>query len=214
MNATVRSLAFAGALVAALSAPPSEAATPASLAFTVLRNGEPIGSHTYTFEKDHGALKVTVDTSVAVKVVMIPVYRFEHHDEEVWRDDRLTELASKTNDDGTRHHLNVAADASGLEVDGDEKPSRLPAAMLPASLWNPDTVRQGALMNTLDGHPMTIHVADAGEETVDVHGHPTPAHHYVLTGDLARELWYDAAGTLVQVRFKAKDDSDLRYVLK
>lgn len=187
---------------------------PDSLNFTVLRNGDAVGHNTLTFRNDAKGLDVTVDTNVVVKIMIIPVYRFEHHDEEVWRDGHLIALSSTTNDDGTHHHLKVAADGTGLEVNGDDKASRLPPSLLPASLWNEATVRQATLLNTLDGRTMTVKVADLGSDTVMVHGQPRAARHYAVTGDLARELWYDADGTLVQVRFKAKDDSDILYVLK
>lgn len=205
--------AIALALLATTSAAFAKPHVPDSLSFTVLRNGDAIGSHKVLFQQGAGGLKVAIDTNIVVKILMVPVYRFVHHDQEVWQDGHLLSLSSVTNDDGKHHHLKVAADAKGLEIKGDDKTSLLPTATIPASLWNPATVTQGSLMNTLDGHPMKIHVKDLGTETVSVHGQPRPAHHYAVTGDLAREVWYDADGNLVQVRFKADDKSDIRYVL-
>jgi hypothetical protein len=158
-------------------------------------------------------LEVVIDTSVVVRIAMIPVYRFEHHGHEVWRNDRLQALESKTNDDGTHHTLAARAATGGLEINGDGTAIRQPAGVIPASLWNRATIAQANLMNTLDGHAMTVKITDLGPETVSVRGAARPARHYAMAGDLARELWYDDAGTLVQVRFKAKDDSDIRYVL-
>lgn len=183
------------------------------LSFSVLRNGEVVGSHSLRFQPQADGIGVAVDTNVVVKMAMIPVYRFEHHGQEVWRNGQLVALHSTTNDDGTHHVLKVSGGAGGLEVEGDGAVSHLPAAMVPASLWNPATAAQGTLINTLDGHAMAVRFADLGDDTVTVHGQPRHARHYAMTGDLSRELWYDAAGTLVQVRFKAKDDSDIRYVL-
>lgn len=186
-----------------------------ALTFTVLRNGEAVGSHVLRFQATDGnGVQVSTDTNVVVKMAMIPVYRFEHHGREVWKDGHLVALTSETNDDGTRHALKVNGDGGGLSVNGDGKASRLPAETLPASLWNSGTVTRATLLNTLDGHAMDVHVADLGGDQVSVGGHAVPAHHYAMTGDLSRELWYDAAGTLVQVRFKAKDDSDIQYVLR
>lgn len=184
-----------------------------SLSFAVLRNGDPVGTHTVRFQPQPDGFSVAIDTNVVVKMAMIPVYRFEHHGQEVWRGDQLVGLSSTTNDDGTRHTLKVKGGAAGLEVNGDGNSARLPGAVLPASLWNRATTGQGVLMNTLDGHAMNVRVSDLGDDTVTAHGQPRRARHYAITGDLPRELWYDDHGTLVQVRFKAKDDSDIRYVL-
>ncbi|MBR9970567.1 DUF6134 family protein [Magnetospirillum sulfuroxidans] len=185
------------------------------LSFTVLRNGDAVGSHILRFQSmSDGTLVVTTDTNVVVKMAMIPVYRFEHHGREIWHGDHLMALNSETNDDGTHHVLKASGATGALIADGDGKIARLPAETVPASLWNNATVVQGTLLNTLDGHAMAVHIADLGEDTVTVSGHPHPARHYAMTGDLNREVWYDSTGGLVQVRFKAKDDSDIQYVLK
>lgn len=185
------------------------------LSFTVLRDGEAVGTHVVRFQPaPDDSLNVSVDTNVVVKMAMIPVYRFEHRGREVWKDGHLVALASETNDDGTRHTLKVSGDPAGLAVTGDGAASRMPVETLPASLWNSGTVARSSLMNTLDGHAMTVRIADLGGEAVSVNGRTVPAHHYAMTGDLSRELWYDGSGTLVQVRFKAKDGSDIQYVLR
>lgn len=208
LAALVASLGVAASASALAVEAPREA-----LSFTVLRNGEPVGTHVVRFQNQADGLDVAVDTNVVVKMAMIPVYRFEHHGHELWQQDKLVSLVSTTNDDGDHHSLKVAAGSAALEVNGDGKASRMPAAAVPASLWNRATVAQATLLNTLDGHAMSVHITDLGDDTVTVHGQPRKAHHYSMAGDLARDLWYDGAGTLVQVRFKAKDDSDIQYVL-
>jgi hypothetical protein len=184
------------------------------LSFTVIRNGDTVGSHTLRFQPAADGVTVTIDTNVVVKVAMIPVYRFEHHGQEVWQRDHLLALNSTTNDDGTRHSLKVNGGGGALEVNGDGTASRLPAATIPASLWNRATIGQGTLLNTLDGRAMNVTITDLGTETVTVSGQSRPARHYAMAGDLNRELWYDDTGTLVRLRFKGKDDSDIQYVLK
>ena len=47
-----------------------------------------------------------------------------------------------------------------------------------------------------------------------VGGAERQAEHYKLTGDLARELWYDGDGVLRRVRFQAEDESTIEYVLQ
>ena len=130
------------------------------------------------------------------------------------KDGHLVVLTSETNDDGTRHTLKVSGDPAGLAVTGDGAASRMPVETLPASLWNSGTVARSSLLNTLDGHAMAVRIADLGADQINASGRTVAAHHYAMTGDLSRELWYDGSGTLVQVRFKAKDGSDIQYVLR
>jgi hypothetical protein len=207
---------FAAAVAAALLASAAQAMQVPSqpLNYTVLRDGAPVGRHVVTFQPTDGGTKVDITTDVAVKIAFITVYRFEHKGSEVWKDARLVALTSKTNDDGTDHQLQVEAKGDGLHVVGDGKATKADPGIVPASLWNPSLVTQNVLLNTLDGQQMRVTVTDKGADTVMVQGKGVPARRYVVDGDLKRELWYDEAGTLVQIRFKAKDDSDILYVLR
>ncbi|HSV28569.1 MAG TPA: DUF6134 family protein [Candidatus Omnitrophota bacterium] len=183
--------------------------------FTVLRNGDPVGSHTIEIRPGEAGTTVDIATNVVVKIAMIPVYRFEHRGSERWRDGRLLAMSSQTNDDGTRHSLDVRDTGNDvLDVVGDGQRNSVGGAIVPASLWNRATVAQTILLNTLDGRRMAVTVQDLGSEAVMVRGQARPARHYSLTGELQRELWYDESGLLVQVAFKGRDDSDIRYVLR
>lgn len=209
-------LAAASLFLAAsqFSAAPVLAAPPPGgvLDFTVLRNGSEVGRHEMLFRNEADGLKIDIRTNVAVKVAFITAYRFEHEGHEVWQGGRLARLWSKTNDDGTKHVLDVTAGGDDLVVMADGKEPQKSSTSIPASLWNERIVQQKNILNTLDGTRMTIQVSDLGTESVVVKNTRVPARHYALTGDLQRELWYDAQNVLVKVRFKAKDGSDIEYL--
>ncbi len=210
--------ALAAAAVSILSlqlhVAPANAAPPQGgvLDFTVLRNGTEVGRHEMLFRSEADGLKIDIRTNVAVKVAFITAYRFEHEGHEVWQGAHLARLWSKTNDDGTKHVLDVTAGGDSLVVMADGKEPEKSSASIPASLWNERIVQQKSILNTLDGSRMAIQVADLGTEIVLVKGAKVPARHYAITGDLQREVWYDAQNVLVKVRFKAKDGSDIEYL--
>ncbi|NQU72206.1 MAG: hypothetical protein HQ514_16755 [Rhodospirillales bacterium] len=193
---------------------PSHATARSDLSYTVLRNGDPIGSHGYSFKEDGGRLVVDINTDIKVKVAFLTVYRFEHQASEEWHRGKLVSTTSVTNDDGENHKLKVSFGGSNLKIDGDGKKSVAAYGSMPASLWHPDTVKNSVLLNTLDGTMMSVKVDELGPEQVKVKGHDVSAQHYRLTGDLERELWFDPSGTLVQVRFKGDDGSDISYVMR
>jgi len=217
MHKRIRSdIAVLAVGAAILTTGPALAATVPSgdLSFTVLRNGDPIGTDVLTFQQRAGHLTVRVKTNIAVKVAFITVYRFRHQSREVWTKGRMTFIESTTDDDGTPHTLHAEAAQGELVVDGDSKRSIAPAQIVPASLWDNDIVTSRTLLNTLNGTQMTINVRDLGPEKVMVHGRPTTARHFVLTGQLERELWYDDRGVLVQAKFKGSDGSNIVYALR
>lgn len=191
----------------------SYANLPSSLSFTVLRNGDPIGKHEYTFKESGARTFVDIVTDIKVKIAFITAYRFEHEAKEEWFKDKLIKTSSKTNDDGDDHFLRVTKTKSALNIVGDGKESTAEYGIMPASLWNPETIKHTSLLNTLDGHIMSVNVDDLGTEDVPVKGEMVKAQHYRLSGDLERELWFDDRGLLVQVSFKGDDGSDISYVL-
>lgn len=214
MFGTLRSIVLSS-LVALATLPAAALAASQDLSYTVVREGKVVGSHKLSFSTAaDGAEQVAIVTNVAVKIAFITVYRFEHEGAERWQGGALVGLTSKTNDDGTPNELSVKAEGGELKVIGNGKASTMPLGTIPASLWNPAIVKQKTILNTLDGHPMNVTFADKGVETVTVKGAPVQATHYVMEGDLKRELWFDAEGVLVKLRFRGKDDSEIVYELR
>jgi len=197
----MRILGMAVGLAFALAAPANALSLPSSgtLKFDVIRKGKDIGDHSYSFSGSRNAFSVKISTDIAVKIPLIrtTVYSFKHKSTEHWKAGKFKKLNSTTNDDGTPNQLSTASKGA-----------------LPASLWNDDIVRSGKLMNTVDGKIMSIRVADLGMESVDTKRGKVNAHHYRLSGDLARDLWYDGDGNLARVAFKADDGSTVTYVRK
>ena len=104
--------------------------------------------------------------------------------------------------------------ADALSVKSDVTTRTSVGDAIPASLWNAKLTERSQLLNTLDGTEMNVTIEDRGVERVSVGGDTVDARHYVISGDLKREVWYDTTGVLVKVRFRADDDSEIQYVLK
>ena len=187
------------------------------LDFVVFRDGEEIGSHVLKFKADNsGTVEVDIETDIAVSMMFVTVYRFEHEGHERWENGQLVSLISETDDDGEAHDLVVRADGAVLEVSDNGVTVERPFGLLTGSLWHSGIVGAPAttLLNTLNGNAMNITVQDVGDEQVQGEQGLVAARHYRLTGDLEREVWYDTDGVLVQIRFSADDGSEILYVLQ
>ncbi len=169
------------------------------LTFDVIRKGKDIGDYSLRFTPNGDGLNVDIRTDVAVKVPVIGVaaYRFEQTSAESWRGGRLQSLSSTTNDNGTPHQIHVG-----------------PSALVPASLWNAEIVKRREVLNTIDSSTDSVSVREIGPESVATGQGTVRATHYVMSGGLNRELWFDGNGQLVHVRFAADDGSTIDYVLR
>lgn len=215
MNTVLRCVAASLAtVIVALSATMAQADT---LNYTVLRDGKTIGTHAVTIDQKGGATEVAIETDIAVKVFFVTAYKFKHTSQESWSNGKLVSITSTTDDDGIAKALNARAERGRLTVDskvkGNERRQHADANAFPASLWNAATVKQSALLNTLDGAVMTVAVEDLGSENVDAGGTSVQAQHYAITGELTRELWFDATNRLVRMSFPDKTNTKITYAL-
>ena len=210
--------AFLVAILVGAAAPAARAEiVPESgiLDFTVVRDGSNIGTHHLTFRRKDDHIDVDVVSRIAVKVAFITVYRFDHDGHEAWQAGKLMTMETKTHDDGKDHLLKVVRNGNGsFHATADGKSFDSDGAAVPASLWNPEFVKSGKLMNSLVGGPLKVSVAYKGEEAIKVHGKDVKAKHFSMTGEFERELWYDDHWVLVHMELKGKDGSKVQYVLR
>lgn len=183
--------------VAALpaNADSSSAAAKIHRVFDIVRGGDKIGTDTIDIERQNGTITVKLKTNVSVKVMFVEAYRYEHSCNEVWKNGQLVAFKSETNDNGTKHSVDVTAKPDKLSMEADGKHSELPKTAAPASLWSKDTIQKPEAFDPETGKRMSIKVTDLGEEPVTIHGVTHQAHHYrlsdTLEGDFTRDIWFD-----------------------
>jgi hypothetical protein len=201
MQHNLRAAGLAAGLTIALAAAGLAASPPSAgrLDFDVVRNGKDIGDHSFAFSGSPAQLEVQVRTDVHVQVPLIRanLYSFTHQSTESWRGGHLAGLTAETDDDGTPHRISIGAGET-----------------LPASLWADDTVSATTLINTIDGRAMRVRVTDMGSETVPAGCGSVNARHFRISGDLERDVWYDADGLLARLTMTAEDGSLVTYVRK
>lgn len=184
-----------------------------TLHFEVLRDGSPIGTHVVRFREEGGTLTVENEVRIAVTIAFITVYRYEQDRTETLRDGRIVAFYNRTDDDGEVTEVTGRAVEGGIEVIGPQVRHTVPGDMVLTGYWDYETVDQRRLLDVGDGTVLEIVVADGGVETVEAWGREVEARRYALTGDIEKELWYDAAGIWVHMRQVARDGSIIEYLL-
>jgi hypothetical protein len=184
------------------------------LDYKVVREGDDIGTQSVEFIRNGDHLTVRTHVNIVVTVLGIPVFRFTHEAEEQWQKGQLTAFRSKSNDDGEPRDVTLKLDGDRLRGTYNGRTLDLPASLIPASLWRPDTIQQTVLLDTIKGRDRQVTVADKGVEKIKIRGQTIEAHHYAMTGQIIRDIWYGPDGQIVQVRFPAKDGSQIQVVLR
>ncbi len=175
--------------------------------FLVLRHGNVIGEHLFTFSRRNGDFVVEVAIDIAVDLLGVTLFRFTHRAEEVWREGWLHSLVSATDDDGTLWRLESQRRDGALRGKVNDVAFDVSGFVIPASLWHRDTPKTQALFGTIDGRVKVVRSAALGEEPVTAGGNRVQARHYRLTGQLERDVWYGPDCGIAKVTFPARDGS-------
>lgn len=183
------------------------------LDYEVIREGERIGTHAVVIQGDASRLSIATRTDISIEFLGITLYRFQYDAKEDWIDGRLARLTSRTNNDGRALRVDLALVNGRLRGTCNGASLDLPASLLPVSVWHPDILRRPVLFDQYNCVERRVQTADRGIMPVLAKGQALTARHYAMTGQLKRDIWYGPDGQTVQVRFPAKDGSEITFVL-
>lgn len=82
----------------------------------------------------------------------------------------------------------------------------------PTTHWNPGVLGASRVLNTISGKVTEVDLIPMGEEQVMVEGRSVTARRFRYTGEIQPDVWYDADGRWVKMRFNAKDGSTIESV--
>jgi hypothetical protein len=183
------------------------------IAFDVERDGDVVGQYTINFTRTDQGVLAEAKADVDVNLLFVPVYSMTYQARELWQGGQLQSLEAFTNDDGELIHVQATREADGLEVKANDQTFETPA-VLPISHWNPALLAGGPLLNGMTGKVDEVKVSDQGLDTVSTRNGSLRARHYLYSGDLNGEIWYDEDGRWVKLRFRADDGSMIDYICR
>ena len=202
----VRTTLIAPALLVGLAlvaAPRACAAETEVRTFNVSVDGKPSGQYTMTITKgDGGAVSLTCDAHVKVKVLGVTAYHYDFFDIEEWKDGRLQSLRSRCDDDGKKFEVVATAGEKGLsvKVNGSEKLVRGDAYLTTACCLPDAKRRDGALplMEADNGEEIDGKIQLVSSGPMNVAGQVVNVTRYRLTSLVAHDVWYDGADRMVR----------------
>jgi hypothetical protein len=203
-------------LIVALSALTAVAATePATtdLRFSVLRNGDPIGTMTMQIRRDGSGTVARTKTHIRVKLGFVTLYRFDQTQTEHWADGHFVSLSAETDDNGTSHLVSAKAGHDAVRVDADGDTKDLAPSIIPDSLWNPALLGQKSVLSAEDGAVLSVHAIDRGEDRLDLSGRSIKARHYSIEGTQPQDVWYGSDHRLIKMEMRGRDGSKIEYRL-
>jgi hypothetical protein len=186
------------------------------LNFRVFMSGQDIGRKTVHFKRDGELLRVDTHIEMVARFAFIPVYRYEHRNQETWRGDDLEALDAWTNDDGKQSEVKVRTEGDMLRMIAGARSLRLPRDARPSNYWHQLLISTKTGINNQLGEAIALETTAIGSETLMVRGAPVKTQRFkllgydIIYGERAKrpyldvDLWYDELGLLVHMTFPFK----------
>lgn len=186
-------------------APPARAAEEKRVSFSILKEGDPIGRERYQIQQDGDQVMVQLSVESKVHILFLD-FNYHHTRNEIWNGEHLEKLIADTDDDGSKHHVEALQDPSGeLKLVSDRRPIPLPADAYPLVMWRKSVITHGTLFAVeSDDAPYHVTIKDIGPDPVMIGADRIECEHYAMSGDVDRDLWYDAEGMLAKVSFRRR----------
>lgn len=181
--------------------------------YSISRDGEPVGQQRLEFVGDQGKLRVLSHTDLNVRFMGLNLYGFDQQVEELRQDDKIVSLNSESNDDGTIKKVTLALQGDRLKGSYNGTQRDIDPHLSTSLFWQQPPLGDSRVIDCLRGKERDVTISDLGSETLDLPAGRIEAHHYRVTGELKRELWYGADGILLAGQLRARDGSVVRQEL-
>jgi len=181
--------------------------------YAISRDGAPIGQQRMEFVNDGEKLRVLSHTELEVTLLGMSLYGFNQQVEEVRANGKIMSLTSEADDDGTDRKVSLSLQGDMLKGAYNDNDRIIDPKLITSLFWQKPSIGETQLIDTLRGKVKDVNVKDLGPETLSLPVGRVETHHYQMTGEWKRDLWYDASGTLVAGEL-VKDGATVRQELQ
>ncbi len=205
--AAPRLLAPLGAFALPLSAPrPAAAGTvtgavphePVSRTFNVFLGKERIGFHRFSIIPGAatGDWDVAVDIDMKVDLFLFGEVVYVHSSREAWRQGRIVELTSSTDDDGDLYQVSGAAAGDHFTLRGEDGEVEAPGSLVTSNtVWSEAICREKRIIDATMGAVVGLRATPDGSRTATTDAGEETARAYDVACPMIKgSFWYDEAG--------------------
>jgi hypothetical protein len=183
--------------------------------YAISRDGTPVGQQRMEFVRDGEKLRVISHMQVEVTLLGMTLFNFNQRAEEVRAGGNVVSLASDADDDGKTRQVSLTLEGDRLKGIYNKDAHRDVDPKWPTSLfWQKPATGATHVIDSVNGKLRDVTVTEVGPATLTLPVGRLQARHYRVTGDLERELWYDADGILVAGKRNGRDGSTVLLELQ
>lgn len=181
--------------------------------YTVLRDGDPIGTYKVTVTPENDSLQVEASSQLEINFGPLTLYRFEHQRSELWRDGELETMVAWTDKNGDLFDISISKGENGYTRVINGRVENFDPSTRILALWHEDLFKYNSFLSPIEDRTYQISVDYVGEQEVELIKGSVDARFYRMTGDTERDIYYDSDGNIIKVRLYDHRGAVIEYVL-
>lgn len=189
--------------------------SPQQWRFKVFLDEQIIGYHTVTLNPDKSRATVQIEANFDVKFLFFTAYRYRHNNQEIWQNNCLQTIESRTNDNGDVFYVNGQRQQQGLTLQTHEGAQTLTGCVRTFAYWDPRLLQANRLLNAQTGEYLDVDITLIGDEPVIIANQTITARRYRLHAeDIEIDLWYSENMHWLGLQTTTESGHQLRYQLE
>jgi len=188
--------------------------------FVAYLDDDKIGYHNFEVIENNGEVVVNTEAKFDVTFMFIPVYSYEHNNTEIWNNDCLTSMDSRTLDDGEELFVQLSSQNGTSKINTHDKSISQADCVRSFAYWDYDLIKSKALLNSQTGELIDVSYRFVGSDVINVNNKPLQARHYQLLGKdgagnlIDISLWYNSNNHWLALHSRLDNGYSLRYQLE
>ena len=183
--------------------------------FQVFLNDNAIGFHNFRLDPLQDGYELTTEADFKVKFLFVTAYRYQHENQETWRNGCLERISARTNNNGSQLKVTGQRESDSFALAATNRDAALNDSCIHSfAYWDLEALKATRLLNSQTGVYQNVSVTQVGRESIDVDGKPRTADRYTLDAEgVNLDLWYSPEGEWLGLASTLEKGRQLRYQL-
>ena len=169
--------------------------------YDVLHNGDSVGYFNVQIKDEANSQTVDIAGEVEVSLGPVTLFELKHERQEFWLDDTLVKSVGRTERNGDVFDIEITLEPAGYKRTINGRTDHFDASVQVLALWHHSLFTGDKFISSYEDDVMSLSVDYQGEQEIELGDAIVLAKHYKMSGDSERDLWFDATGHVVKVKF-------------
>jgi hypothetical protein len=159
--------------------------------FRVFLDDKEIGYHKVRLTPEEDGRRVSVEAKFDVKFFFITAYRYDHQTEEFWEGACLTDIQSRTDNNGEQLFIRKQPEGNNFTLETHDGQQELQGCVRSFAYWDPELLKTSRLLNTQTGEYQDVEIIEMGNNPIEIDGRLVEAVQYrLMIEGRSIDLWY------------------------